>query len=66
MGGGCNDANRKIGIALFSGPLLNEEEDLKLEALHAMTLAWCKELGIERLNPATGKTTDAVPDSLGK
>jgi 4-hydroxy-tetrahydrodipicolinate synthase len=47
-------------------PLLNEEEDLKLEALHAMTLTWCKELGIERLNPATGKSTDAVPDSLAK
>ena len=51
-------------IVCYPGPLLNEEEDLKLEALHAMTLAWCKELGIERLNPATGKHTDAVPDSL--
>lgn len=42
---------------------LNEEECLKLEALHRMTQKWCDRLGIERLNPATGKTT-TVSDSL--
>ena len=42
----------------------NAEERLKLESLHATCARWCKELGIERLNPATGKATDAVPNSL--
>ena len=44
---------------------LNEEEHLKLESLHATCAAWCKELGIERLNPATCKPTEHVPDTLG-
>eukprot|EP00041_Stephanoeca_diplocostata_P011189 m.182051 g.182051 ORF g.182051 m.182051 type:complete len:239 (-) comp18453_c0_seq4:136-852(-) len=45
-------------------PELNEEEMLKLEALHAQALGWCKRLGLPRLNPATGEASDAVPDTL--
>jgi 4-hydroxy-tetrahydrodipicolinate synthase len=43
---------------------LNEEECLKLEALHATCAEWCAELGIARLNPATGKACTTVPDTL--
>mmetsp|Transcript_6224 Transcript_6224/g.16050 ORF Transcript_6224/g.16050 Transcript_6224/m.16050 type:complete len:327 (+) Transcript_6224:141-1121(+) len=47
-----------------NAPTLNEEEHLKLEALHRMALAWSTELGLPRLNPASGKADASVPDSL--
>lgn len=66
----------KVFLGLFDGfgikqtcripgaPQLNEEECLKLEALHRLALGWCEKLGIPRLNPATGKGSADCQDSL--
>lgn len=66
----------KVFLGMFEGcgitevcrlpnpPDLNEEERLKLEALHRMAAQWSQKLGIARLSPGTGAAATEVPNSL--